>query len=239
MTKAQFLQDSYLRQAPARVVDMTSEGGIILDQSIFYATSGGQPGDSGVLQWDGEETQIATTIKADLDRIVCVPEEGSVVPEVGQEVMQVLDWDKRYCHMRMHTALHLLSVVIPLPVTGGAITAVKGRLDFNMPQAPEDKEALSQELNRLIARDLHISEEWITERELDENPSLVKTMSVAPPRGAGKIRLIRIGTDAESVDLQPCGGTHVERTGEIGSVRIGKVEKKGQLNRRVHLHFDA
>ena len=124
-------------------------------------------------------------------------------------------------------------------MTGGAITVVKGRLDFNMPQALEDKDALTEALNALIARDLEITEEWITERELDENPSLVKTMSVAPPRSAGKIRLIRIGTDESSVDLQPCGGTHVARTSEIGRIRIGKVEKKGQLNRRVHLHFDA
>lgn len=239
MTEKQFLQDSYLRQATAQVVNITPEGGIVLDRSIFYATSGGQPGDAGVMQWDGQETQISTTGKADMDRMVCIPVEGSVLPKVGQEVMQVLDWDQRYCHMRMHTALHLLSVVIPLPVTGGAITAVKGRLDFNMPQAPEDKEALTNELNALIARDLPITEEWISERALDENPSLVKTMSVAPPRGAGKIRLIRIGSGAESVDLQPCGGTHVARTGEIGRVRIGKVEKKGQINRRVHLHFDA
>ena len=239
MTEKLFLQDSYLRDAPAQVVGITDEGGIVLNQSLFYATSGGQPGDRGVLRWDGQETVISTTIKGEADQIICQPAEDSVLPKVGQEVLQVLDWEQRYNHMRMHTALHLLSVVIPLPVTGGAITAIKGRLDFNMPQAPEDKDAVTQALNALIARDLNITEEWITERELDENPSLVKTMSVAPPRGAGKIRLIRIGADDSSVDLQPCGGTHVARTSEIGLVRIGKVEKKGQLNRRVHLHFDA
>ena len=239
MTEKLFLQDSYLRDAPAQVVGITDEGGIVLNQSLFYATSGGQPGDRGVLRWDGQETVISTAIKGEADQIICQPAENSVLPKVGQEVLQVLDWKQRYNHMRMHTALHLLSVVIPLPVTGGAITAIKGRLDFNMPQALEDKDALTQALNALIARDLNITEEWITERELDENPTLVKTMSVAPPRGAGKIRLIRIGADDSSVDLQPCGGTHVARTSEIGRVRIGKVEKKGQLNRRVHLHFDA
>ncbi|MBT4566349.1 MAG: alanyl-tRNA editing protein [Marinovum sp.] len=238
MNEKLFLQDSYLREAPAQVVDITPEGGIVLNQSLFYATSGGQPGDGGVLHWDGQETVISTSVKGEAGQIICLSAEGSAVPKIGQEVLQVLDWDKRHLHMRMHTALHLLSVVIPLPVTGGAITSVKGRLDFNMPQAPEDKEALGDALNDLISRDLEILEEWITERELDENPSLVKTMSVAPPRGAGKIRLIRIGADDSSVDLQPCGGTHVARTGEIGRVRIGKVEKKGQLNRRVHLHFD-
>ena len=239
MTEKQFLRDSYLREAPAQVVDVTQEGDVVLNQSLFYATSGGQPGDGGVLRWNGQETVISTTVKGEADQIICLPAEGSVLPKVGQAVLQILDWDQRYNHMRMHTALHLLSVVIPLPVTGGAITAVKGRLDFNMPQALEDKDALTEALNALIARDLEITEEWITERELDENPYLAKTMSVAPPRGAGKIRLIRIGTDDSSVDLQPCGGTHVARTSEIGRVRIGKVEKKGQLNRRVHLHFDA
>ena len=238
MTEKQFLRDSYLREAPAQVVDVTQEGDVVLNQSLFYATSGGQPGDGGVLRWNGQETVISTTVKGEADQIICLPAEGSVLPKVGQAVLQILDWDQRYNHMRMHTALHLLSVVIPLPVTGGAITAVKGRLDFNMPQALEDKDALTEALNALIARDLEITEEWITERELDENPYLAKTMSVAPPRGAGKIRLIRIGTDDSSVDLQPCGGTHVKSTAEIGRIRLGKVEKKGKKNRRVNLLLD-
>ena len=141
--------------------------------------------------------------------------------------------------MRIHTALHLLSVVIPLPVTGGSISQGKGRLDFDMVDPPEDKEALAVALNDLVARDLEVSEDWITEAELDANPGLVKTMSVQPPRGAGRIRLIRIGNTETQVDLQPCGGTHVARTGEIGRLRLGKVEKKGARNRRVYLHLDG
>ena len=141
--------------------------------------------------------------------------------------------------MRVHTALHLLSVVIPLPVTGGSISADKGRLDFDMPDALADKEALSDQLNEIIARDLPVSESWITEAELDANPGLVKTMSVQPPRGAGRIRLIRIGEGEGQIDLQPCGGTHVARLGEIGPVRLGKTEKKGKQNRRVYLHLEG
>jgi misacylated tRNA(Ala) deacylase len=141
--------------------------------------------------------------------------------------------------MRMHTALHLLSVVLPLPVTGGAIGAGKGRLDFDMPEAPEDKSTLEDALNALVARDLPVTEDWITEAELAANPALVKTMSVAPPTGAGRVRLIRIGQGAEQVDLQPCGGTHVPSTAEIGPLRLGKIEKKGRQNRRVTLHLAA
>ena len=159
-------------------------------------------------------------------------------PPVGVEVTQVIDWDRRRSHMRVHTALHLLSVMIPRPVTGGQISEGKGRLDFDMPEAPEDKEALEAGLNDLIARDLAVTEDWITDAELDANPGLVKTMSVAPPRGAGRVRLVRIGAGEAQVDLQPCGGTHVARTGEIGPVRLGKIEKKGRQNRRVYLHLD-
>jgi len=169
---------------------------------------------------------------------VLVPAEGSALPPVGAEVTQIINWPRRFGHMRIHTALHLLSVVIPLPVTGGSISEAKGRLDFDMIDPPEDKEALAQALNALIARDLEVSESWITEDELDANPGLVKTMSVQPPRGAGRIRLIRIGEADTQIDLQPCGGTHVARTGEIGKVRLGKVEKKGARNRRVYIHLD-
>lgn len=158
---------------------------------------------------------------------------------MGTTVTQTLDWNRRYGHMRVHTALHLLSVVIPLEVTGGSIGAEKGRLDFNMPEAPEDKQALQDQLQALIDRDLAVTEDWITDAELDANPQLVKTMSVSPPRGAGQVRLVRIGTEKEQVDLQPCGGTHVKRTGEIGRIRLGKVEKKGKQNRRVYLHLEA
>jgi misacylated tRNA(Ala) deacylase len=153
-------------------------------------------------------------------------------------VTQILNWDRRLRHMRVHTALHLLSVVIPLPVSGGSIGTDKGRLDFDMPEAPEDKEALEADLNRLIDCNMDVTEEWITDAELDAQPDLVKTMSVQPPRGSGQIRLVRIGVGDQTADLQPCGGTHVANTDEIGRVRIGKIEKKGRQNRRVYLHLE-
>jgi len=237
MTEALFRADPYLRAAEARVTALTEEGGIILDRTIFYPAGGGQPGDGGVLRWKGGEIEIATTVKADADDIVLVPAEPAALPGVGAVLTQELDWDRRHRHMRVHTALHLLSVVIPLPVTGGAITAEKGRLDFDMPEAPEDRDALEQTLNDLIACDFAVTEEWITEAELDARPGLVKTLSVAPPRGTGTVRLVRIGAGENTADLQPCGGTHVARTAEIGRVRLGKVEKKGKQNRRVHLHL--
>ncbi len=233
-----FRNNAYQRDAKGMVLALTEEGGIILDQTIFYPTSGGQPGDSGRLEWDGGAIEIATTVKGEGADIILVPAEPAPLPPVGTEVSQELDWERRHRHMRVHTALHLLSVVIPLPVTGGSIGADKGRLDFDMPDAPEDKDALTETLNKIIGRDLSITEDWITHEELDANPGLVKTMSVQPPRGSGRIRLVRIGTESETVDLQPCGGTHVARTSEIGRVRIGKVEKKGKQNRRVYLHLE-
>lgn len=238
MTTPLFLEDAYRTSAPGRVAEINDRGGIVLDQSLFYATSGGQPGDVGRLVWDGGDTPIATTVKGDGGTIVLIPAEGAALPEVGSEVRQEIDWQRRLAHMSVHTALHLLSVVIPLPVTGGSISETKGRLDFDMQTPPEDKDALTDELNRLVAEDLTVTEQWISEEELDANPGLVKTMSVQPPRGAGRIRLIRIGDTTRQVDLQPCGGTHVARTGEIGKLRIGKVEKKGARNRRVYLHID-
>ncbi|WP_322889122.1 MULTISPECIES: alanyl-tRNA editing protein [unclassified Yoonia] len=238
MTKPLFRDDAYAREAEARVLDITSEGGIVLDASLFYPTSGGQPGDSGTLSWPGAALDIATTVKGEGGSIILLPAEPVPLPAVGQIVLQKLNWDRRYRHMRVHTALHLLSVVIPLPVSGGAIATDKGRLDFDMPEAPEDKEALEEALNRLIACNMAVTEEWITDADLDAQPDLVKTMSVQPPRGSGRIRLVRIGIGAETADLQPCGGTHVRNTSEIGPVRIGKIEKKGRQNRRVYLHLD-
>jgi len=239
MTEPLFRTDPYLREARAQVTALTDRGGVVLAASLFYPQGGGQPGDSGRLVWEGGETAIATTLKGEDDAIVLVPEEGATLPAVGAEVVQHLDWARRHGHMRVHTALHLLSVVIPLPVTGGSIGPDKGRLDFDMPEAPDDKEALEEALNALIARDLPVREDWITDAELEANPGLVKTMSVKPPVGQGRVRLIRIGEGAAQVDLQPCGGTHVARTGEIGPVRLGKIEKKGKQNRRVNLHLDG
>ena len=237
MTEQLFLADPYRKSAQGEVVALTDEGGIVLDRSIFYARGGGQPGDSGTLDWSGGRITVATAVKGEEGAIVLVPAEPGELPPVGATVDQRLDWDRRHGHMRIHTALHLLSVVIPLPVTGGAINAEKGRLDFDMPEAPQDREILEGQLNALITRDLPVSESWITDEELEANPGLVKTLSVAPPRGAGRVRLVRIGTEGEAVDLQPCGGTHVATTGEIGKVRIAKIEKKGRQNRRVTIEL--
>lgn len=238
-THPQFRDDAYQRDGEARVAALTDEGGIILDRTVFYPTGGGQPGDSGHLTWANGRIEIATAVKGEGGAIVLVPAEPVPLPAAGTVVTQQLDWERRHRHMRVHTALHLLSVAIPLPVTGGSIGSDKGRLDFDMPEAPEDKDALEEALNRLIALDLAVTEEWITEAELDANPGLVKTMSVQPPRGAGRIRLVRIGAGGETVDLQPCGGTHVAHTGEIGAIRLGKIEKKGKQNRRVYLHLQG
>ena len=238
MTRQLFREDAYLRESSAMVTAITDEGGIVLNRTVFYPISGGQPGDSGTLEWDGKTLEIATTVKGEGQDIILLAAEPIAIPPLGAVVQQKLNWDRRYRHMRMHTALHLLSVALPLPVTGGAIGTEKSRLDFDMPETPEDKTALEADLNRLAGCNMDVSEEWITEAELDAQPELVKTMSVQPPRGAGQIRLVRIGVGAETADLQPCGGTHVANTSEIGTLRIGKIEKKGRQNRRVYVHLD-
>lgn len=235
MTVLLFRDDAYLREAEALVTGHTSEGGILCDRSLFYPTGGGQPGDSGLLIWSGGRLAIATAVKAEGGQVALVPAEPVAMSPVGTTVIQRLDWDRRHRHMRVHTALHLLSVVIPLPVTGGQIGAERGRLDFDMPDPPEDVQMLEDRLNALIGLDLPVTESWITDAELAANPGLVKTMSVMPPMGQGRVRLVRIGAGATQVDLQPCGGTHVARTAEIGRVSIGKIEKKGRQNRRVSL----
>lgn len=238
MTDLLFLADAYCRSAPGLVTAHTGEGGIVLDGSLFYATGGGQPGDSGRLDWDGGTMRIAEAVKTPEGGIALIPDQDQPAAPVGASVTQHIDWQRRFAHMRMHTALHLLSVVIPFGVTGGSISSGKGRLDFDMADPPGDKPALEAELQALIDRDLPVGEDWITRAELDANPGLVKTLSVKPPPGAGRIRLVRIGQGAAQVDLQPCGGTHVARTGEIGRIRLGKIEKKGRQNRRVYVHLD-
>ena len=235
MTQLLFRDDAYLREAEAMVTGHTAEGGILCDRTLFYATGGGQPGDSGLLVWGGGRLSVATAVKAEGGQIALVPAEPSAMPAIGTRVIQRLDWDRRHRHMRVHTALHLLSVVIPLPVTGGQIGAERGRLDFDMPDPPDDVQMLEDRLNALIGLDLPVTESWITDEELAANPGLVKTMSVMPPVGQGRVRLVRIGTGSTQVDLQPCGGTHVARTAEIGRVTIGKIEKKGRQNRRVSI----
>jgi misacylated tRNA(Ala) deacylase len=236
MTEPLFRDDAYLRTCEAEVVGVNDRGGILLDRTIFYATGGGQPGDIGHLELDdGSRIEIATTVY-DEDRtgIVHVPAKDQDLPAAGTKVIAHLDWPRRYKLMRMHTALHLLSVALPYPVTGGQIGDAEGRLDFDMSDGQIDREALIETLNTLVAGDHEISCEWITDEQLDANPGLVKTMSVKPPRGSGKVRLVRIGGD---VDIQPCGGTHVQRTSEIGRLELGKIENKGKQNRRVRIRL--
>ena len=237
MTEPLFIQDSYLREHRCLVVAHTPEGGVVLERSIFYPTGGGQPGDSGRLHWCGHQMPIATTVKGQHGEIVMLVAEPAALPPVGTEVLQDLDWDRRFSIMQMHTALHLLSVVIPLPVTGGAIGSEKGRLDFDMPEAPVGKLVLQDRLNALLDRNLAIRDYWISDQELAVNLQLIKTMSVKPPVGNGRVRLIQIGEPPDLIDLQPCGGTHVARTGEISPLVVAKIEKKGRQNRRVTLRF--
>lgn len=238
MTAELYRDEPYLREAAGGVIAHTAEGGIVLDATIFYPQGGGQPGDSGILHWEGGQVPVTTTVRGDSGIIVLVPAEPVPLPPIGTDLRQALDWERRYRHMRVHTALHLLSVVIPFGVTGGSIGSEKGRLDFNMSEPIEDKQAVEDDVMDLIDRDLPVREDWITDDELAANPGLIKTMSVQPPSGQGRVRLIRIGAAAEPVDLQPCGGTHVASTKEIGPIRIGKVEKKGRENRRVNLMLD-
>ena len=235
MTEFVFRADSYLRTQDAVVSELTPDGGIVLDRTIFYAASGGQPNDLGRILADSGTVEIANVVhpEGDKTRIVHVPAEGAAPPSVGDRVTLELDWDRRYRLMRMHTALHLLSVVLPFPVTGGSIGEDKGRLDFDMPEVPADLAALEAQLNDMVSANHAVSQQWITDAEMAANPGLIKTMKVKPPMGQGRVRLIRIG----DVDLQPCGGTHVRNTFEIGPLKIGKIEKKGAQNRRVALLF--
>ena len=238
MTELLFRNDAYLKSAVGSVILVSDQSGIVFDKSVFYPNSGGQAGDIGEITWfDGNCCPINNTVKTDDGSVMLMASEGAKLPAVGTACQQILNWEKRYRHMRMHTALHLLSVVIPLPVTGGQITSEKGRLDFDMPDAPEDKQVLEDQLNNLIAGDYSVTTSWVSDSELLENPGLVKTMSVKPPIGTGKVRLVKIANDSQIIDLQPCGGTHVQRTSEIGSITFGKIEKKGRQNRRVSIRL--
>ena len=238
MTEQLYRSDAYLQQTEARVLAVNERGGIVLDRTPFYASAGGQPGDRGRIRHPGGECPIATTVyDGDKTTIVHVPAEGAAMPAAGDLVTAVLDWQLRYRHMRMHTGLHLLCSLVRFPVTGGQIGADEGRLDFDIEDASAvDKNRLTAELNALVAADHPVGERWITDAELDANPGLVRTMSVQPPRGSGRIRLVAIGENG-AVDLQPCGGTHVKRTGEIGRIAVSKIEKKGKINRRIRVVF--
>jgi misacylated tRNA(Ala) deacylase len=222
-------RDAYATSTEATVLAV-DERGITLDRTVFYATGGGQPGDTGVLRHGGAEIRLTEAVKGDgPDTVIHVPEAGAELPAVGSTVEVEIDWDRRFAHMRMHTCLHLLCAVVPGAVTGGQIGADRSRLDFNVPSASLDKDELTAALNRLIEGDHPVSYRWIDDAELEANPDLVRTMSVKPPTGSGQVRLVEI----EGVDLQPCGGTHVARTGEIGRVEVVKIENKGKQNRRV------
>lgn len=229
-----FRDDAYLPETEATVLAVTDRRGIVLDRTVFYATGGGQPGDAGRLSREGGDVAIATAVYGeDKSEIVHVPTEGAGLPEPGETLRAVLDWERRHRHMRIHTGLHLLSVVLPFPVTGGSIGAEEGRLDFDIDGEVPAKDEIEEKLNALVAANHAVTSEWITDEELLAKPEMVKTMKVKPPMGSGRVRLIRIG----DIDLQPCGGTHVRTTGEIGRLVIGKIESKGKQNRRVRIRF--
>lgn len=228
MTERLYERDAYLQDCTAEVQRSGPEG-IVLDRTVFYAAGGGQPGDSGRIEWDGGMAAIVDTRKGEGDAIVHVAAAAASLPAPGTAVRLQIDWARRHRHMRMHTALHLLCAVVGAPVTGGNLTTDKGRLDFDLPEAGIDKDELGAAVNALIGRNTATAVQWISDAELDARPDLVKTLSVAPPRGAGEVRLLSI----PGVDLQPCGGTHVARLGEIGRVRVSKIEKKSRLNRRI------
>jgi len=245
-TEPLFQHDAYLRSCTATVVELTNAG-IVLDRSVLYPMGGGQPGDTGWLRAaDGRAWRIADTRKGEGGRILHVPEAGAVTPAAGSASMSSpadlptpgtaveaeIDWDRRHAHMRMHTCLHLVGSVLRYGVTGGQIAADKGRLDFDT-QDEIDRDAVTAAVNALVAANHAVRSMWITDEELDRQPELVRTLSVQPPRGAGRIRLL----DIPGVDLQPCGGTHVAATGEIGPVIVTKVENKGKRNKRVYVGF--
>jgi misacylated tRNA(Ala) deacylase len=234
MSKLLFRDDGYLRQCEATVV-AAGPAGIELDQTVFYAESGGQPGDQGHLTLpDGAELAIVDTRKgAGADSVLHIPAPGGALPALGARVAATIDWPRRHRLMRMHTALHLLCALVQGDVTGGQVGDGKGRLDFNLPDGAPDKAALTQGLNRLVAENHSVAPRWITDTELADQPELVRTMSVKPPSGAGRVRLL----DIAGVDLQPCGGTHVRATGEIGPLVVTKIENKGRMNRRINLAF--
>ncbi|HEX2943847.1 MAG TPA: alanyl-tRNA editing protein [Rhodopila sp.] len=232
MTERLFLNQPALAETTARVLASTEQG-VVLDRTVFYARGGGQPGDTGTLQWDDGTMPVADTVKGEGDDILHVPAAGAPLPPVGATVHAAIEWPRRHALMRMHTAMHLLcSLIKDAAVTGGQVGADKSRLDFDLPNPPA-KEEIEAGLNALIEADHPVHIEWVDESVLDADPGLVRTMSVQPPRGTGRLRLMRIGDEARQVDLQPCGGTHVARTGEIGGIRVLKIENKGKQNRRI------
>ncbi len=242
-THPEFLDDAYLRSCDAKIISINELGGIIPDRTVFYATSGGQPGDSGWIELtDGSKIEISTTVKdkasggTALVPSTEVSEKNRSLLVPGQKINCEIDWDRRYRLMRMHTACHLLSIVCPYPVTSANVGENESRVDFDMQELPATKQEISAAMMQLVEADYPVFGKWIEESELDANPDLMKSKNVKPPRGVGRIRLVCIG-EASSIDSQPCGGTHVKTTGEIGAIHIGKIEKKGRENRRFRIRF--
>lgn len=237
VTDALFREDSYLAEAEATVVGVNERGGVILDRTIFYATSGGQPGDTGRMTTaDGRVIAIAATVTGETkDEIIHVPAADAGLA-VGERVRLAIDWERRHRLMRMHAACHLLTVVCPFPITGAAVAEDDSRVDFDLPGAGVTKEDVTAQLMDLVRADHPVSTRWISDAELAANPTLVKSKNVRPPSGTGRIRLVLIGQGG-AVDSQPCGGTHVRSTGEVGEIHIGKIENKGRENRRFRLRF--
>lgn len=237
-TATLFRDDAYLSSARATIVAVNDRGGILLDRTVFYGTSGGQPGDTGRLTLpDGTQIPIAATVCGESkDEIIHLPVAGSPVPRPGQAVGLEIDWQRRFKLMRMHTACHLLTVVCPYPITGAAVGEEESRIDFDLPDAGVTRQEVTSRLMELVSADHPVFTRLISEDELAANPALVKSKNVRPPAGTGTIRLVCIGQDG-MIDSQPCGGTHVRSTGEVGLIHIGKIEKKGRENRRFRIRF--
>jgi misacylated tRNA(Ala) deacylase len=236
MTLLLFRDDAYRKSCDAKVVALNDRGGIVLDQTVFYPTAGGQPGDKGTLTVAGSQIAIATTVYDEAKNAVHVPA-APVTLDPGMPVSAALDWENRYRNMRCHSLMHLLCASVPFPVTGSALTEDGGRIDFDIPEGHiPAKDELAAKINGWISEDHPITSRWIAEEELDANPALVRTLWVKPPRGSGGVRLVSIGEN-DSIDLQPCGGTHLASTGAIGSISVAKIENKGKQNRRIRLAF--
>jgi misacylated tRNA(Ala) deacylase len=237
-TEILFREDAYLAEAEASVLTINERGGIILDRTVFYATSGGQPGDTGVFhRADRTPISIAATITGETkEDIIHVPAAGQALPDPGERLRLAIDWERRYRLMRMHTACHLLTAICPFPITGASVGEEESRIDFDLPEAGYSKEEVTQRLMGLVSANHPVFTRWITDDELTANPGLVKSKNVRPPVGSGRIRLVCIGEDAV-IDSQPCGGTHLRSTGEVGEIHIGKIEKKGRENRRFRIRF--
>jgi misacylated tRNA(Ala) deacylase len=233
-----FLRDAYMASCEGRVVDLDERGGIVLDDTNFYATSGGQPGDCGYLQREnGARVEIAATVKGEQPGVsILVPAAGQALPGIGDTVVGHVDWPRRHRLMRMHTACHVLSVVCPFPITSANVGEQESRIDFDIPDAGVTKEEITGRMMAIISANHPVWSQWIDETELDANPDIVRSKNVRPPRGVGRIRLVCIGENA-AIDSQPCGGTHIRETAEIGEVHIGKIEKKGRENRRFRIRF--